>query len=212
MNTLVYFILQLSRWWQQTQGEIYCFWVTEYNHRRLRSRSGVASRMSHSRIAFAGFTFFSSCFPPYLMICLDCDKPHTEVILDAARSAKQHLSWIPLLSQTDICWDQPQLAPAARDLKPLLLVRRDPTRSHANNHLLLIPCRHQSSNADPACTLIQSVAPTAESTSTPCWVCLNEITITLELAHVTELRFSLSYPSPILKHRRLLTPALVAVC
>lgn len=145
----MYFTLQLSRWWQQTQGEICCFWVTEYNHRRLLSRSGVASRMPHGRITFAGFRFFSIFFPPYLMICLACAKPHPEVTLDAVRSVKQHSSWILLLSQRDICWDQPQLVPAARDLKPLPLVRRDLRRSPANNHLLLIPCRHQSPNADP---------------------------------------------------------------
>lgn len=44
-------------------------------------------------------------------------------------------------------WDQLLLVPTACDLKPQQLMCRSLTRSSRSIHLLLIPCRHQSQNA-----------------------------------------------------------------
>lgn len=66
------------------------------------------------------------------------------------RAPQQAVQALPvqLLRQTDICWDQLLLVPAACDLKPLSLMCRGLTRSSGSIHLLLIPCRHQSLNTD----------------------------------------------------------------
>lgn len=77
----------------------------------------------------------------YVMILIS---PH------AHRRHRRHQSpAIQLLSQTDIRWDQLLLVPAASSLRPFLLMCRGLTRSCRSIHLLLIPSRRQSLNADP---------------------------------------------------------------
>lgn len=131
--------------------------------------------------------------------------PHTR------RHHRQHQSpAIQLLSQTDIRWDQLLLVPAASSLRPFLLMCRGLTRSSRSIHLLLIPSRRQSLNADPcgARTHIRAPTPTnspwsllcRESFGVSCRVCLNEMIITLQLAHVTELCLSLPCPRLLLQH------------
>lgn len=87
-------------------------------------------------------------------------------------------STIQLLNQTDICWDQLLLVPAACDLKPLLLMCRGLTRSSGSIHLLLIPCRHQSPNADTHTVLARtyklSVAPAVQTVHRCCLLGLSE--------------------------------------
>lgn len=83
-----------------------------------------------------------------------------------------------LLSQTDICWDQLLLVPAACDLKPLLLMCRSLTRSSGSIHLLLIPCRHQSPNTNTHAALARthklSAAPAVQTVHRCCLLGLSE--------------------------------------
>lgn len=77
------------------------------------------------------------------------------------------------------------------------LMCRSLTGSSGSIHLLLIPSRHQSLNADPppSHTHTHSWCWTLlrwESFGVSCWLRLNEMIITLHLAHVTELCLSLS--------------------
>lgn len=81
--------------------------------------------------------------------------------LPTVHRAKYFSATIQLLSETDICWDQLQLVPAACDLKPLPLTCRGLTRSSGSIHLLLISCRHQSLNADTYATLACTYTPSA---------------------------------------------------
>lgn len=81
--------------------------------------------------------------------------------LHTVHRAKYFSATIQLLSETDICWDQLQLVPAACDLKPLPLTCRGLTRSSGSIHLLLISCRHQSLNADTYATLACTYTPSA---------------------------------------------------
>lgn len=77
----------------------------------------------------------------YVTICIS---PHTR------HCRRRHQSpAIQLLSQTDIRWDQLLLVPAASSLRSFLLMCRALTRSSRSIHLLLIPSRRQSLNADP---------------------------------------------------------------
>lgn len=134
--------------------------------------------------------------------------------LHTVHRAKYFSATIQLLSETDICWDQLQLVPAACDLKPLPLTCRGLTRSSGSIHLLLIPCRHQSLNADTYATLACTYTPSAGPAVQTVHRSLLGLSERNDYHTSVSTSLSLCLPCPylLLKQWHLLTAALVALC
>lgn len=210
--------LQLPGWWEQTQGDLLCLGLTEWCHRRLRSRSRVAPGWTGLSVADvsgldAGCQLLGLLRQP---LCIAPPPPPTHTMRcaavssaarhnPAAQSDKISAGINCYLSQLLVTlslrgWCAGVWQESSRSIHlPLILLSpsvsecwQTYSHMHAHTHTL---------DAAPRCAETPSALPAGFR--------LNGMIITLQLAHVTEPCLSLPCPSPVLKRWHLLTEALV---